>query len=82
LFTLADFAFAAATNSYGNIALSINAAMSFFEKSDSGTLTAEATEIARSNKLIHCDICIRKENGSLLANFKGTAYVTKTEIKF
>jgi acyl-CoA thioesterase len=82
LFTLADFAFAAATNSYGKVALSINASMNFFEKSTSGTLIAEAVEIARSNKLIHCDINIRQENGPLLANFKGTAYVTKTEIKF
>ena len=82
LFTLADFAFAAATNSYGNVALSINATMSFFEKSDSGTIIAEAIEVARSNKLIHCDISIRQENGTLLANFKGTAYVTKTKIEF
>lgn len=82
LFTLADFAFAAATNSYGKVALSINATMNFFEKSTSGTIIAEATEISRSNKLIHCDINIRQENGPLLANFKGTAYVTKTEIKF
>ncbi|MDO9633667.1 MAG: PaaI family thioesterase [Paludibacter sp.] len=82
LFTLADFAFAAATNSYGKVALSINASINFFEKSNSGTLIAEATEISRSNKLIHCDINIRQENGSLLANFKGTAYVTKTDIEF
>jgi acyl-CoA thioesterase len=82
LFTLADFAFAAATNSYGKVALSINASMNFFEKSNSGILIAEATEINRSNKLIHCDINIRQENGVLLANFKGTAYVTKTEIEF
>ncbi len=82
LFTLADFAFAAATNSYGKVALSINASMNFFEKSTSGTIIAEATEISHSNKLIHCDINIRQKNGPLLANFKGTAYVTKTEINF
>lgn len=82
LFTLADYAFAAATNSYGNVALSINATMSFFEKSNSGTIIAEAIEVARSNKLIHCDINIRQENGPLLANFKGTAYITKSKIDF
>lgn len=82
LFTLADFAFAAATNSYGNVALSINTTMSFFEKSDSGTIIAEATEVARSNKLIHCDINIRQEDGPLLANFKGTAYITNNKIEF
>lgn len=82
LFTLADFAFAAATNSYGKVALSINTSMSFFEKSNSGTIIAEAIEVARSNKLIHCDINIRQENGPLLANFKGTAYITKNNIEF
>lgn len=82
LFTLADFAFAAAANSYGKVSLSINATMSFFESSSCGVLIAEATEISRSNKLIHGDINIRRKDGPLLANFKGTAYVTKTEIKF
>lgn len=77
LFTLADFALAAATNSYGKVSLSIEASISFFEKSNSGTIYAEATEISRSNKLITCEIRIFHESGTLLAHFKGTAYVSK-----
>ncbi len=53
LFTLADFCFAAAVNSYGFITLSINAAISFFAKSTEGILTAEAREISRSNITVH-----------------------------
>ncbi|MDP4202237.1 MAG: PaaI family thioesterase [Bacteroidota bacterium] len=82
LFTLADFCFAAAVNSYGFITLSINASISFFAKSTEGTLTAEAKEIARSNKLCTCNINIFDENGALLANFKGTAYITPKTIEF
>jgi len=82
LFTLADFTFAAATNSYGQVALSINASITFFAKSITGRIFAEAIEVSKSNKLINCDINIKHEDGTLLANFKGTAYVTKTEINF
>ena len=82
LFTLADFCFAAAVNSYGFITLSINASVSFFAKSTEGTIIAEAKEIARSNKLCTCDINITNEQGQLLANFKGTAYITKETIEF
>lgn len=82
LFTLADFCFAAAVNSYGSVALSINASMSFFAKSTEGILTAEAVEISRSNKLSTCDINVKDQNGLLLANFKGTAYITNKNIEF
>jgi acyl-CoA thioesterase len=82
LFTLADFAFAAAVNSYGNISLSINASISFLDKSKSGIITAEVKEISRSNTLSTCDINIKDEEGKLLANFKGTAYITKKTISF
>jgi len=82
LFTLADFCFAAAVNSYGFITLSINASISFFAKSTEGIIVAEAKEIARSNKLCTCDINIFDEEGVLLANFKGTAYITPKTIEF
>jgi len=81
-FTLADFAFAAAVNSYGLVSLSINASASFFNKSDSGVITAEAREISRSNRLSTCDINVHDQAGLLLANFKGQAYITKATIEF
>ena len=77
LFTLADFCFAAAVNSYGNISLSINASISYFAKSTQGIITAEATEISRSNKLASYDINVFDAAGQLLANLKGMAYITK-----
>ncbi|MBN2519681.1 MAG: PaaI family thioesterase [Bacteroidales bacterium] len=82
IFTLADFVFAAAVNAYGLISLSINASISFHEKCTSGTIVAEAKEIARSRKLSNYDINVYDENNRLIANFKGTAYITKTNIEF
>jgi acyl-CoA thioesterase len=82
LFTLADFCFAAAVNSYGVVSLSISASMSFFAKSSEGIITAECKEISRSNRLVTCDINVTDEQGRLLANLKGTAYITKGEIRF
>lgn len=82
IFTLADFCFGVATNTYGQVSLSINASISFLAKRNKGVLMGECKEIARSNKLSTCDINIYDEQGELLANFKGTAYITKEEIKF
>ncbi len=82
LFSLADFAFAGASNSFGKVALSINASITNFHASKSGIITAEAKVITKSNKLIHCNIDVVHESGQILANFKGTVYVTKTEIEF
>lgn len=80
LFTLADFCFAAAVNSYGNVSLSINASISYFAKSTQGIITAEATEISRDNKLASYDINVFDAERKLLANLKGMAYITKKSI--
>jgi acyl-CoA thioesterase len=82
LFTLADFAFAAAVNAYGTVTLSVAANITYFDKSTEGLLIAEARELSHSNKLIHCNIEIRLETGTVLSNFKGTAYRTSQKINF
>lgn len=82
LFTLADFAFAAAVNAYGFVTLSISSSISYFHKSSEGIIFAEAKVVSRSNRIIHCDITILHDSRILLANFKGTGYITKQEISF
>jgi acyl-CoA thioesterase len=82
LFTLADFCFAASVNAYGYVTLSINANISFFVKKTQGAIFAESKEIARSNKLCTCDINVYDDEHVLLANFKGTAYITHEVITF
>lgn len=77
VFTLADFACGAALNAYGLVTLSVNASVSYFGKGIAGTLTAEAVEVSRSNRLSSCDVNVFDQSGTLIANFKGMGYITK-----
>jgi acyl-CoA thioesterase len=74
LFTLADFAFAAACNSHGTLAVAINASISFVEAGRPGVLTAEAHEVAMSPRLSSCTVHVRDASGTLIAIFQGMAY--------
>jgi len=74
IFTLADFVFAVAVNSHGNLAMGINTTTSFFRAATSGTLFAEADEIAINHKLATYDVRITDKDGKLVAQFQGTAY--------
>ena len=54
LFTLADLAFAVASNSHGVVAVAYQADVTWFKAVQSGTLTAAAEEIARTRRLSTC----------------------------
>ncbi len=75
LFTLADFAFAGASNSHGVVAVSLQADVTWFKAVEGGKLTAVAEEVSRSNKLSTCVVRVRNERDELVALFKGVAYV-------
>lgn len=74
LFTLADFAFAAASNSPGPIAVASNASISFFKGISSGTLKAVARQISRGKTLGTYTVDILDEEGTKIALFTGTAF--------
>ncbi len=80
LFTLADLAFAAASNSYGSVALGIESSISYFKTVNEGTLTAHCTEINRHPKLATYRTEITTEAGELVASFKGTVYRKSQEL--
>lgn len=82
IFTLADFAFAVASNSHGRIALAIDAQISFFKAVSEGTLTAIAKEISLNNKLGTYLIEILNEKEEQIAHFKGTVYRKRETIDF
>ena len=77
IFSLADFAFAVASNSHGTLALGINANISYVKSAQDGILTAEAMEVARNSKLATYQIDITNEKGDLIAIFQGTVYRKK-----
>ena len=74
IFTLADFAFAAASNSHGTVAVGINVSITYMKSANSGTLTAEAREVALNPKLASYTVNVTDEAGSLLAVFQGLVY--------
>jgi acyl-CoA thioesterase len=75
IFTLADLAFAMACNSGGKVAVAVSTNLSFLRATRSGTLYAEATEVARSRKISTCTVRITDQAGDLIALFQGTAYI-------
>ena len=75
IFTLANFAFGAATKTGGRVAPAISANVSFLKATRSGTLYAEATEVSRSRKLSVCMVQVTNDAGDVVALFQGTAYI-------
>jgi acyl-CoA thioesterase len=75
IFTLADLAFAAASNSGGKVAVAINTTLSFLKATKTGTLHAEATEISRTRRLSVCSVRVTNDADELVAMFQGTAYI-------
>jgi acyl-CoA thioesterase len=80
LFTLADLAFAAASNSHGVVAVACQADVTWFKAVGSGKVTATAEEVSRTRKLSTCLIRVTDEAGDLVALFKGVAYIKGTPL--
>jgi acyl-CoA thioesterase len=74
LFTLADFVFAAASNSRGKVAVTLDANVNFIKAVSSGILTAVASEIALKRTIGIYRVEITNEKNELIATFQSTAY--------
>lgn len=80
IFTLADFAFAAASNSHGNLAMAINASISFVKAATKGALYAEASEQSINPKLASYAIRITDNENDVVAIFQGMVYRKKESL--
>lgn len=74
IFTLADFAFAAASNACGHVTVGINANISYFQASNGKTLIAEAKEVAASHKISNYIVQVFNENKDYIAQLTMTGY--------
>lgn len=74
LFTLADMALAAASNSGDHSALAVTISMSFFKPGRDGTLYAEARELSAGRTMAGYAVDVTDEAGVLLAAFTATVY--------
>ncbi len=77
IFTLADFAFALASNSHGNLAMGISTSISYIKAATTGTLYAEAVEIAKNPKLATYSVQITDQHDAVIALFQGMVYRKK-----
>ncbi len=82
IFTLADLAFAVASNSHGTVAVGVSATISYLKATNGGTLTAEAEEVALNPKLATYKVEVRDESDDLIALFQGTVFRKKTTLNF
>jgi acyl-CoA thioesterase len=74
IFTLADAAFALASNSQGIPAAAINASISFMNAAREGVLYALAEEVSASPRLATYTILVTDGAGQKIAFFQGTVY--------
>jgi acyl-CoA thioesterase len=75
VFTLADLAFAAASNSHGIAAMAISVNIFFVKGTSAGAvLTAHAVEISRNSKLATYQVDVLDETGDRVASFQGMVY--------
>ncbi len=82
IFSLADLAFAVASNSHGTVALAINADISFMKAATKGAvLYADAREVSRNPKLASYTIRITDGDGDLIALFQGMVYRKKDRLE-
>jgi acyl-CoA thioesterase len=82
IFTLADFAFAAASNSQGQLSLGINATISYFQPPKGRILTAEAKEVFLNKKIASYVVEVFDDNKNLVASFNGMVYRKKEQLEF
>lgn len=83
IFTLADLAFAAVSNSHGLLTLGISNTIHFLHSARlEDHLIAEATEVCNHPRLPYCEIKVYNQDGELIATATGQAYRKRDPFEF
>ncbi len=80
IFSLADFCFAVASNSHGQVAVAANVQITYLRPPAGGVLTARAREIHRGRRLGTYDVEVADERGKTVAVFRGTVAVLEESL--
>lgn len=81
IFSLADYAFAAASNAYGQTAVGIHTHMSYHAAGKVGdVLTCAAHEVKRSRRLAVYDMRTINAKGELVSTMEGTVYIKNERV--
>ncbi len=74
IYTLADLALAAASNSHGVTAVGLTSNIAYFKAEKSGTLIATAREISLRRTVATYQVDVTNQDNELIASFQGTVY--------
>jgi acyl-CoA thioesterase len=75
IFSLADAAFAAASNSHGQTAVALSMTIHYLATAEPGTrLVAEAQELQKGNRSGFYQITVKTEGGDLIATCQGVVH--------
>lgn len=80
IFTLADLAFAAASNSRGRLSTGISVTITYMRPATAGTLTARAEEVQCGRTISTYLVTVTDEAGKPVALFQGTAFRLEKEV--
>jgi acyl-CoA thioesterase len=80
VYALADSALAFASNTHGRVTVSIENSITYPLPVQVGDeLMADAEEESASNRLGYYRVTVRRQDGAIVALFRGTVYKTKTD---
>ncbi|WP_031514752.1 PaaI family thioesterase [Desulfofalx alkaliphila] len=82
IFTLADFAFAVASNAGGKVTVGINANVAYLKASKGNVLIAEAKEVSASKRICTYKVNVSDDNNDLIAQLSFTGYRKEDRIEF
>ncbi len=74
IYTLADLALAAASNSHGVTAVGLTSNIAYFKAEKSGTLFATAKEVSLRRTVATYQVDVTNQDDELVASFQGTVY--------
>ncbi|MBM3706306.1 MAG: hotdog fold thioesterase [Actinobacteria bacterium] len=83
VFSLLDVAFGSAANSYGTVAVALDVNVNYIKPAIEGEmLTAEANEVARSNKTASYSIIVKNGSGQIITTAQAIAYLKSEKLPF
>ncbi len=77
IFTLADFAFAVASNAKGTLTVSLNNSISFLEAAKGSRLIARAVPVSDGNRIVVYQVSVWDDLGTHVAEMTVNGYVKK-----
>ncbi len=81
IYALAETAFGAAANGYGNVALAVNLSIAYLKPATKGTLTARAEEISAGGHMATYSVKVYDDAKEIIADVQAMGYRMKKSLE-